>query len=192
MRHKRRLKDTPRGIKHPNSDIATSTRKALVALRRFAPFFRGPASLTRAQIYRRGRMVFWIVSGALALVVSVIIGLTLMRGRVGDKPPAAYDLQVYRDQLKEVDRDLARGVVGKEDAERTRAEISRRVLTADAQLKRDQDNAGKPNRSGAVIAVVLALVMIVGAFGLYTQIGTPGMGDLPLKSRMAASEAERA
>ena len=46
-------------------------------------------------------MVFWIVSGALALVVSIILGLTLLRGRVGDKPPAAYDLQVYRDQLKD-------------------------------------------------------------------------------------------
>src|SRR6056297_108682 len=137
-------------------------------------------------------MFFWIIAGGLALAVSLILGLALLRGRVGDAPPAAYDLQVYRDQLKEVDRDLARGVVGKEDAERTRAEISRRVLTADAQLKRDQDNAGKPNRSGAVIAVALALVMTGGAFGLYTQIGTPGMADLPLKSRMAASEAERA
>src|SRR6056297_3674124 len=113
-------------------------------------------------------MVFWIVSGALALVVSVIIGLTLMRGRVGDKPPAAYDLQVYRDQLKEVDRDLARGVIGTEDAERMRAEISRRVLAADAQLKRDEKNAGKPHRSSAVIACGLAFVMIVGTYGLYT------------------------
>lgn len=137
-------------------------------------------------------MLFWIITGVLALLVSGIIGLALLRGRVGDKPPAAYDLQVYRDQLKEVDRDLARGVVGPEDAERTRAEISRRVLAADTQLKQEEDTAGKPNRSGAFIAFALALVMIGGAFGLYTQLGAPGMGDLPLKARMAASDAERA
>lgn len=137
-------------------------------------------------------MLFWIITGVLAVLVSGIIGLALLRGRMGDKPAAAYDLQVYRDQLKEVDRDLARGVVGPEDAERTRAEISRRILAADAQLKKDEENAGKPNRSGAAIAFALALVMIGGAFGLYTQIGAPGMGDLPLKARLAASEAERA
>jgi len=137
-------------------------------------------------------MLFWIITGALAALVSGIIGLAVLRARVGDKPPAAYDLQVYRDQLKEVDRDLARGVIGQEDAERTRAEISRRVLAADAQLKRDEKNAGKPHRSGAVIAFGLAFVMIVGTYGLYTQIGAPGMGDLPLKARMAASDAERA
>ncbi len=137
-------------------------------------------------------MLFWIITGVLAVLVSGIIGFALLRGRVGEKPPAAYDLQVYRDQLKEVDRDLARGVIGPEDAERTRAEISRRVLTADAQLKRDEETAGKPRRSSALIAFGLMVVMTAGAFGLYTQIGAPGMGDLPLKARMAASEAERA
>ena len=137
-------------------------------------------------------MVFWIVSGALALVVSIILGLTLLRGRVGDKPPAAYDLQVYRDQLKEVDRDLARGVVGPEDAERTRAEISRRVLSADAQLREGGDSGGQPSRGGRVAALLLVLVLAAGSVGLYSQLGAPGYSDLPLKSRVAQSDAARA
>lgn len=137
-------------------------------------------------------MVFWIVSGALALVVSIILGLTLLRGRVGDKPPAAYDLQVYRDQLKEVDRDLQRGVVGPEDAERTRAEISRRVLAADAQLRDGGESGGQPSRGGRVAVLLLVVVLAAGSVGLYSQLGAPGYSDLPLKTRMAQSDAARA
>ena len=70
-------------------------------------------------------MGFWITVAGLAIGVSAVLGLVLLRGRVGEAPPAAYDLQVYRDQLKEIERDTARGVIAAEDAERLRAEISR-------------------------------------------------------------------
>ncbi|MDT8329318.1 MAG: c-type cytochrome biogenesis protein CcmI, partial [Roseovarius sp.] len=56
-------------------------------------------------------MGFWIIVGTLAIAIGAVLALTLLRGRVGDAPPAAYDLQVYRDQLKEVERDAARGVI---------------------------------------------------------------------------------
>ncbi len=138
-------------------------------------------------------MVFWIVSGALALFVSLTLGLALLRGRVGDQPPAAYDLQVYRDQLKEVDRDTARGVIGAEDAERIRAEISRRILAADAQLREGGDTGGQPGRrSGLALATGLAAVIAGGAVLIYMQLGAPGYPDLPLKTRLAESDAARA
>ena len=53
-------------------------------------------------------MIFWIVTTALALAVSGLLALALLRRKTDAEPPAAYDLRVYRDQLKEVDRDLAR------------------------------------------------------------------------------------
>ena len=83
-------------------------------------------------------MGFWIIIGSLALGVGAVLALALLRGRKGDVPPAAYDLQVYRDQLKEVDRDLARGVIAPAEAERVRTEVSRRVLAADAELQAQQ------------------------------------------------------
>ncbi|NEU36201.1 c-type cytochrome biogenesis protein CcmI, partial [bacterium LRH843] len=71
-------------------------------------------------------MLFWIIIGVLAFVAAALLARALVLGRTGAEPPAAYDLRVYRDQLKEVEKDLARGVINAEDAERTKAEIGRR------------------------------------------------------------------
>src|SRR6056297_2105533 len=136
-------------------------------------------------------MFFWIIAGVLALAVSLILGLALLRGRVGEAPPAAYDLQVYRDQLKEVDRDLARGVISKGEAERLRAEVSRRVLAADTQLRAGGDSGGQPGRVGVIVAALVVLGLAGGSFALYSQVGAPGYSDLPLKTRLAVSDDAR-
>ena len=130
-------------------------------------------------------MLFWIIALALSLMCAAILARAILRGRPGDAPPAAYDLKVYRDQLKEVDRDLARGIVGPEDAERLRTEISRRILAADAKLQADSSSGGQPNRSGKLGGLV-ALVLVLGGSGLiYTQLGAPGYRDLPLSQQRA-------
>jgi len=41
---------------------------------------------------------------------------------------------VFRDQLAEVERDAARGLMAPEDAARARTEISRKILDADRRL----------------------------------------------------------
>jgi len=80
-------------------------------------------------------MTFWIVAAALAVGIGVLLALALIRGRPGAEPPAAYDLRVYRDQLGEIERDAARGIISGDEAERMRSEVSRRILAADAQLR---------------------------------------------------------
>lgn len=137
-------------------------------------------------------MGFWIIVAALAIGVGAILGLTLLRGRGSDAPPAAYDLQVYRDQLKEIERDTARGVIGAEDAERLRAEISRKVLAADAQLRAGGGNGGQPRGAGLVMAGGIVAVLAGGGMLIYERVGTPGYADLPMTARIAASDAARA
>lgn len=133
-------------------------------------------------------MVFWIIAIALAGVAALFLALALMRGRMGDAPPAAYDLQVYRDQLKEVDRDLARGVIGASDADRIRIEISRRILAADAQVQAHGADGGQPKTAGYIAVALMTLLVIGGGAGLYSKIGAPGYGDLPLKQRIAMAQ----
>lgn len=129
-------------------------------------------------------MLFWIITGVIAFVAAVLLARALVLGRTGDEPPAAYDLRVYRDQLKEVEKDLARGVINAEDAERTKAEISRRILTADAQVKQGGATGGQPQGLGRGLAVVLGAVLVAGSFGVYLKLGAPGYGDLSLQSRI--------
>ena len=91
------------------------------------------------------------------------------------------DLKVYRDQLAEVDRDLARGTLAPEEGQRLRVEVARRLLEADRTLKAAKTPGAQGNLlwAGALLAVVLG-----GALWLYSQIGAPGYADLPLALRL--------
>lgn len=137
-------------------------------------------------------MSFWIVTTALSVLVAALIGLALLRGRAGAEPAAAYDLRVYRDQLREIDKDLARGVLNAADADRLRTEVSRRILAADAQLQKDVAGTRSMPRGTAVMAALVALVLVGGGFALYRQLGAPGYGDLSLDRRIALAAEARA
>jgi cytochrome c-type biogenesis protein CcmH len=158
-------------------------------------------------------VTFWIITFAMALIVSAVLVLVLIRGRAredGAEPAVAYDLQVYRDQLRDVDRDLAREVIGKADAERVRVEISRRILAADAQVRQELTTAGElagelgepgalrepagsvvglpAGVTAVVMAGVIIVVLIAGSLGLYSLMGAPGYGDLGLEQRIEMAE----
>ncbi|WP_299428433.1 c-type cytochrome biogenesis protein CcmI [uncultured Shimia sp.] len=136
-------------------------------------------------------MIFWIVAAALALVTVGLFALALTRRAEDEDHPAAYDLQVYRDQLKEVDKDQARGVIGAEDATRMKTEISRRILAADAQMQKAENGETGGRRHAAVAAAVLGLAVLGGSFGLYYKLGAPGYRDMPLQDRAAEAQTRR-
>ncbi len=79
-----------------------------------------------------------VLLGMTAVVVLMLVLPLLHRWRA----PAArrqYDRAVYRAQLDELERDVARGVIGGADAQAARLEIERRLLaaaTAPAQRRR--------------------------------------------------------
>jgi len=134
-------------------------------------------------------MTFWIITCAMAIMVAALLGRAMARGaRVGTEDAASYDLRVYRDQLAEVERDVARGVIPAEDAERARTEISRRILAVGS-------TAGKAPAAGRgsprVLYGLLALVVVAGSLLLYRTVGAPGYGDLGLADRIAFAEEMR-
>ncbi|MAB06746.1 MAG: c-type cytochrome biogenesis protein CcmI [Rhodobacteraceae bacterium] len=136
--------------------------------------------------------LFWIIAGAAALVVTTLLVLALMRGRRETGPAEAYDLKVYRDQLREIDRDATRGTIPPEEADRLRTEVSRRILAADAKLQGDAAAGTQGRTSSGIMAGLIALVLFGGAFGLYLTLGAPGYGDLGLQDRIAAARDMRA
>lgn len=136
--------------------------------------------------------MFWLFAFALTLTVALAILRPFWRARPATAEPAAsYDLRVYRDQLTEVDRDLARGIITPAEAERLRVEIGRKVLEADRTLSRDSTAPGVMQRHAVIASIVLALLIGAGWL-LYTRIGAPNEPDMALKSRIAAAEARYA
>ena len=137
-------------------------------------------------------MEFWIATGAFSALVVLVLMVALMRPRRAAVPAAAYDVQVYRDQLREVEKDVARGILTEDDAARARTEVSRRLLDADRALQQAQ--AGKI-RASAMDRVILGAGLaatVAGAFALYMQIGAPGYPDLPIATRIEMVEQARA
>lgn len=135
-------------------------------------------------------MAFWIIAAGIALVSAVALGLTAARARAGAGRAAEFDLRVYRDQLKEVDRDLARGVINAADADRVRTEIGRRILAADAKAQ-GETTAEAGAAVNWPLLVVLCGVLIGGGLWLYATIGQPGYGDLPRSLREDRAETIR-
>lgn len=140
-------------------------------------------------------MLFWIVTFALAVAVAVWLAAVMLRPRGAAAPAAAYDIKVYRDQLRELERDRARGLIAAEDADRARTEISRRILDADRQAVTGAATAatagakaGGAPKGATLVAAAAGAVILAGSFLLYQTLGVPGYGDLPYAGRMAESE----
>ena len=131
--------------------------------------------------------MFWLFAAALTLLVALAILMPFWRARpAGAEPAAAYDLRVYRDQLAEIDRDLARGIIDPADAERLRTEIGRKVLGADRAATREAGQAPVTARHGLIAGAVLLALIAAGA-ALYLRIGAPDRPDMALASRIAAA-----
>ncbi|AXT25649.1 c-type cytochrome biogenesis protein CcmI [Ruegeria sp. AD91A] len=137
-------------------------------------------------------MTFWVLIFLVALLIAAFLSFTLLRKRRGDEPAAAYDLRVYREQLAGVDRDLARGVIGEADAERVRTEISRRILAADDQMKKESADAGPSRTVSALSILAISLLLIGGALAMYNRTGAVGLPDMPLTARLELAKEVRA
>ena len=103
------------------------------------------------------------------------------------EPAEAYDVGIYRDQLAEVERDLARGALPAEEADRVRTEVSRRLLAADAAA-RASGSAGTRSQGPRLAAAGLALAVALGSLWLYYDLGVPGYGDMPRAGRIADAQ----
>ena len=132
-------------------------------------------------------IAFWIASVAMTLLVAALIALALMRRERAGSADAASDISVYRDQLREVDRDLERGVIGPDEAERLRTEVSRRILAADTAARDNPDGASQPRGLSLAMAALVGAFLMGMSLYIYGTLGAPGYGDLGLADRIRLS-----
>src|SRR5271169_3172946 len=111
-------------------------------------------------------MILWLVFALMtaATVFAVLWPLALRKPlRTGN------DVAVYRDQLDEIKRDRAAGLIGEAEAEAARVEVSRRRVTAIAAL----------------------LLLPAGAIALYLVLGSPDLPGAALASRVQTPSEAR-
>jgi cytochrome c-type biogenesis protein CcmH len=132
-------------------------------------------------------MTLWI---AFALMTAVAIFAVLWPlSRRASTLRSGSDVVVYRDQLEEIRRDQAAGLIGDSEAAAAQVEVSRRLIAAADAAQTDAGAQGSPaamTRRRRIIAVVALTAFPIGALALYLAVGSPAVPGQPLASRVAA------
>lgn len=116
-------------------------------------------------------MTLWIVLTAMAALVAAALTIPLVRRQEARVDARSATLAVLRDQLADVDVQLAAGTIPPADAEGLRIEIKRRMLAAGHIA----DDVARPFASRALsgVAIGLAVMVATAAAALYSSMGQP-------------------
>src|SRR3954468_13509369 len=125
-------------------------------------------------------MALWLLFGL--MTAAAIFAVLWPLGRVRGPQGGGNDVAVYRDQLDEIARDRAAGLIGDAEAEAARVEVSRRLIAAaDAAPAEAAAPGGTVRRRVSGVAALVAVPLI--AAGLYLTLGSPELPGQPLASR---------
>jgi cytochrome c-type biogenesis protein CcmH len=152
--------------------------------------------------------MFWLLVAG--MTAAAVLAVVWPLARQPKDARSGNDVDVYRDQLDEIDRDLKFGLIGAAEAEAARIEVSRRLIAA-AEIAGmttvAQDDPGtrrrgrrkkpsrprmeqkKPSRCLRLIVGVVAVMLIsVGTFSVYLKVGSPNLPGQPIAGRLAAAQ----
>ena len=128
-----------------------------------------------------------IAMAVLAAGVGLALAGPLLRRNAVPAARAEYDLTVFRDQLQEIERDAAQGLLDAEAAEAARLEVQRRMLAADTELQTGTGatGSGGPRR---LTAILIGAGVPLAAAALYIMLGSPDQPDQPFAARDLPAE----
>jgi cytochrome c-type biogenesis protein CcmH len=122
----------------------------------------------------KSAMAFWFILALMTGLATFAVIWPLARSRKDILSGSS--IAVYRDQLEELDRDLAAGSIGKIEAEAARVEISKRLLVAaDSADALPATSTATWHRRAIALAAILFLPL--GAAGLYFSLGSPELAS---------------
>ena len=129
-------------------------------------------------------IVFWLSILIILAFVCVIFYQTLKKNAVQKEENA--DLKFYKSQLSEIEKDIAKGAIGREEAEQITVEISRRILKNKNQslFKFSFQSANSRLKFAFILGVFISFL----SFGLYSSLGSLGYFDFSQKNRIEAAK----
>ena len=129
-------------------------------------------------------MILWLVFALMtaAAVFAVLWPLSRRASAAGGS-----DIAVYRDQLDEIARDRAAGLIGESEAQAAKVEVSRRLIAAADAAELELPASGGSALWRRRLTAIAALVLVpVGAAALYLMLGSPQLPGEPLEARLRA------
>jgi cytochrome c-type biogenesis protein CcmH len=115
------------------------------------------------------------------MTVAAIFAVLWPLGRAGHAQNEGSEVAVYKDQLAEVERDLAAGLIAAPEAEAARVEIGRRLLAAAGREPVQAPRSSLTWRRAAAVLALIGLPLV--AVAVYVPLGSPGLHDFPLAQR---------
>src|SRR5512143_2246512 len=116
---------------------------------------------------------FWIICALLLVAAVLFVGVPLWRGTSRNNAVVrdAANLEIYRDQIAEMDADLRNGLLTPELHEQGTRELQARMLE---EVQTTGQSAVPPQRHPLrVLAIVIALLLPLASVGLYLKLGNP-------------------
>lgn len=129
---------------------------------------------------------FWISAGLLTLLALTIVCWPLLRRRQGSAASRrAINAAIYRDQLAELERDMANGTLSPADHATAREELERRILE---DLGEEAEPMTTPPGRLPRTALGLTVSLPLAAVALYFVLGNPQALD-PASHQVATQSA---
>ncbi len=138
--------------------------------------------------------MFWVIAGLLCAGALALVMRALTGRQPVEEDGGFEEVQVFRAQLAELERDVEAGMVSAEDAAASRLEIERRLLRADEQRRQGAPPSASPVAAARrrMAAVIVVALIPVAAAGLYLALGHPDRPEsagLPRQAGTASGAA---
>ncbi|AQT44490.1 cytochrome c-type biogenesis protein CcmH [Bartonella apihabitans] len=133
-------------------------------------------------------MTFWVFVSIFVTIVTLVVLYAVSSPRKKGQERSVVDsissdIEIYKNQLSEVDADLQRDLIDNESAEEARLELARNILAAEKQKNR-HDFINKRSRGLKTVITVAIFCVPLITIGCYLFLGSPGLESHPFNDLM--------
>ena len=134
-------------------------------------------------------MIAFLAAAALLLAVTFLLLFLPFRRKAATATASRQQINtaIYRDQLAELDRDLAAGALSEADHRQAKEELQSRLLEDSSESERILAKPAYPKKTMLALAVLIP----VAAAGFYLLLGNPDGLKAEAQHRVTADEVER-
>jgi cytochrome c-type biogenesis protein CcmH len=131
-------------------------------------------------------MILWCIFAL--MTTAAVFAVLWPLAHKAQKRGGGSDVFVYKDQLQEIGRDRAAGLIAEAEAEAARLEVSRRLLAAADTPPPSPIATQRSLRRRRAAAVAALVILPFGAPALYVALGSPNIAGEPAFARVEAPQ----